>query len=841
MDQDLIGQIIDGFEILSLIGSGGMASVYRAHQADLDRIVALKVLSPALAHDPQYVARFQQEARSIAALEHPHIVPVYAVGAIHERPYIVMKCIDGTTLKDVVQERNAPDLSDMIPTLEQVASAIDYAHSKSVIHRDIKPSNILIEQNNWAYLVDFGLARSTNTTQGLTLAHTIMGTPEYMSPEQAQGTATIGTPTDIYSFGMVVYELLTGRIPFDSDTPMGMLVARLQYAPLPPSEYRNDIPPAIEEIIMRALARRPEARFATASELILALQQAAGIINKPSSIQPQMTPQFSETNETPTVTMPTTRTSEGAQTIVSDLDEPALLVTPPPTSLQPDQALGTSQVLSAPRQFSIPRWALASIGIAVLLIAITIGVAFFDNTDEQIEQLLQDADIALTQRGGIIGSIEAYEEVLDIDPEHTTAHTQLALIHNLRGAHEQAEQSARNAIRSEASYALPHALLAEARLNQGYTDEALEATNRAVELDPDLAIGYSTRAIVLSEQALEENDKQLLEQAIDDADVALDIAQNEDNLALAMAYSSQGYVYWQEYLLTGDTVLLERSKAAFEQALALQDYMAIFHVNLGYLYDAQKQHELARDYFDEAIAIDSAFGSAYAGLGWSYYATNEYPQALTAFDEAIVHTPHQVEAYIGKSQVYRDQAVPDYNSAIETLQTATQMAPQQERVLVTLGWVYRDQALRLAYGTDEQRRRYVDAEESFRQALVLQPVSVDAMTGLGWVLQEKGRLLGQRRLYQESVQILQTSLDTRDDQPYAYAALGWSKYHLGDFDGAHNAFQQATQLLPEYADAYYGLGLTLEAQGQIEQAKAIYEDGVDYGSAHARDELARLK
>ncbi|NOK61875.1 MAG: hypothetical protein GFH27_549281n3 [Chloroflexi bacterium AL-W] len=843
MDQDLIGQTFERFEILSVIGSGGMAAVYRAYQADLDRIVALKVLSPALAHDPHYVARFQHEARSIAALEHPHIVPIYAVGSIKERPYIAMKYIDGTTLKDVVQECGALDLTDIMSTLEQIASAIDYAHSKGVIHRDIKPSNILIDQHNWTYLVDFGLARSSGATQGLTLAHTIMGTPEYMSPEQAHGSSTIGPATDIYSFGMVLYELLTGCMPFDSDTPMGLLVARLQYAPLPPSEYRNDLPAAVEEVVMRALARSPGARFLTASDLMIALKKAmhGDITHTVSSTQPHIAVQPADLSNLPTMAMASATIIDSAQTIISDGGEPAPLVTTQTTSLQTNASVGENQVPTTPHQFGVPNWALASIGIAVLLIALTVGMARFSNAEGQVVQYLQDAEIALAQRGGIDEAIDAYEDVLDLDSEHVFAHTQLALIHNLRGVHDQAEQSAQSALDADADAAFAYALLAEALVHQGYSDEALKTANRAIELEPQLSAGYSTRATILADQAFAENDTQLLEQATADADMALDLAENESDIAWAMAYSTQGNVYWQEYLLTDDATLLERSKAAFEQALALQNHVAAFYVNLGYLYDAQRQHTLAREQFQEAIAIDATFGSAYAGLGWNHYYTNDYDQAHVAFDQAIAYTPQYVDAYIGKSQVYRDQPDPDYNSAIAILRVATQTAPQHARSFTTLGWAYRDQAPRFAYGSDEQKQSYVDAEASFRQALSLQPTSVDAMTGLGWVLHEQGSLLGQPHLYEEAVQILQTSLETNTDQPYAHAALGWSNYHLRDFDGARDAFQQATQLLPGYADAYYGLGLTLEAQGEIEQAKAIYEEAVAYGSTSANEELARLK
>ncbi|HWQ14696.1 MAG TPA: serine/threonine-protein kinase, partial [Roseiflexaceae bacterium] len=232
-DLNLVGRTLGRYEIIAPLGSGGMAVVYRARQTDLDRVVALKILPPELGLDKSYIARFLQEARSAAALEHPHIVPIFDVGAAEGLHYIAMKYIQGETLKDLALREGALPLERAVGLLEQVAGALDYAHSQGVIHRDIKPTNMMVDRGGWVYLTDFGLARGS-AGAGLTLAGTVMGTPEYMSPEQAQGQANLGPASDIYALGVVLYELLTGAMPFHADTPMGMLVARLQFAPTPP-------------------------------------------------------------------------------------------------------------------------------------------------------------------------------------------------------------------------------------------------------------------------------------------------------------------------------------------------------------------------------------------------------------------------------------------------------------------------------------------------------------------------------------------------------------------------------------------------------------------------------
>jgi serine/threonine-protein kinase len=285
-EPSLIGTTIGNFTILSEIGRGGMAVVYEARQINLDRIVALKILPQQLTLDASYVARFHQEARSAARLEHPHIVPIYEEGALDGVHYIAMKYIRGGTLKGLIEREGALQVSHAARILAQIGTALDYAHRQGMIHRDVKPSNILLSEEGWAYLTDFGLARGTDGAPGLTIAGTVMGTPEYMSPEQAQGLDTVGPPTDVYALGVVLYELLTGRFPFSADTPMGMLAARIVHTPIPIGDVRSDLPSAVEDVVMRALARSPEARFASAGAMIAALQQATGISGSLLSNEP---------------------------------------------------------------------------------------------------------------------------------------------------------------------------------------------------------------------------------------------------------------------------------------------------------------------------------------------------------------------------------------------------------------------------------------------------------------------------------------------------------------------------------------------------------------------------
>lgn len=335
---NLQGIPFERYDILSELGRGGMGVVYLARQTELDRVVALKVLPPELTHDEKYVRRFRQEARSAARLEHPHIVPIYEVGELRVRAntseapppnslpplhYIAMKYVEGQTLKEQMQHEGIFSPARAADLLAQVGEALDYAHQQGVIHRDIKPSNIMLTKNGWVYLTDFGLARGLET-RDLTVSGTVLGTPEYMSPEQAEGASTIGPSTDIYALGIVLYEMLSGDLPFQADTPMALLAARLSQPPRPLREVRQDLPPPVDAVVMRALARGPEYRFWSAAEMVGALRQAAEVMSREDEKDTPATVRLSETPAStgPTIALPPTPESPPASAYHASWEKP---------------------------------------------------------------------------------------------------------------------------------------------------------------------------------------------------------------------------------------------------------------------------------------------------------------------------------------------------------------------------------------------------------------------------------------------------------------------------------------------------------------------------------------
>ncbi len=258
------------YEIQSKLGDGGMAAVYKALDLKLNRIVAVKILRDSYASDPQFLTRFKREAQQAASLNHPNIVRVFDVGDDGDYHYIVMEYIEGPNLKDVIL-REAPFPNQRALELgAQICDAIAYSHANGLIHRDIKPQNILLDKTGRVKVADFGIAKSS-TSSTLTEAGITLGTVHYFSPEQAKGQPVL-PQSDIYSIGIVLYEMMTGRIPFDSDNPVALALKHIEDTPLPPRQINPNIPPVVEQIILRTLAKNPAQRYSSAEQLGKALR-----------------------------------------------------------------------------------------------------------------------------------------------------------------------------------------------------------------------------------------------------------------------------------------------------------------------------------------------------------------------------------------------------------------------------------------------------------------------------------------------------------------------------------------------------------------------------------------
>ncbi len=336
---DLSGQMLGQYQIIERIGMGGMATVYKAYQASMDRYVAIKVLPQQLAEDPEFIGRFEQEARTIARLENKHILPVYDYGHHDGHTYLVMRYVGTGTLKNLVARGPLP-LADAVHYLTQLADALQYAHDHGVIHRDVKTSNVLTGESRDCYLTDFGIAKLAAGSAHFTGTGSVIGTPAYMSPEQCNGLP-VDARSDIYSLGIVLYEMLTGALPFEAETPVAVVLKQIN-EPLPPPHNLNPtIPESVEQVLFRALAKEPNDRFQSAQDFANALQAAFQTFTE------HQTAAFAAVPPAPhTIDAPTTRQS---------------LPTTPSRKPQPAR----------------PRWLLwGGLGALVLAVAIIAGIAF---------------------------------------------------------------------------------------------------------------------------------------------------------------------------------------------------------------------------------------------------------------------------------------------------------------------------------------------------------------------------------------------------------------------------------------------------------------------------------
>ncbi|KAA3664825.1 MAG: hypothetical protein DWQ04_03725 [Chloroflexi bacterium] len=337
-----IGTAVGSYTIEDKLGQGGMATVYKAYHDRLDRHVAIKVMHAVFKDNDQFLRRFSREAKVVANLEHAHIVPVYDFADHDGYPYLVMRFIDGETLKDRL-DSGTLGRTEILRIAQALAEALDYAHTHGVLHRDIKPSNILLTQGGGVYITDFGLARIAQAGESTLSQGMIMGTPQYISPEQAKGNVELDGRADVYSFGIMLYEMVAGRVPFQSDTSYSIIHSQIFEPPPLPSTLNDKITPAVEEVLLKVLSKEPDDRHETAGELVNAFSDALN--RMPSDMAPRgaaVLPDYTPAG----LTRPIAPEDAPALTDLSDApSSEETAVSPPPTQRRPAILIGAGILL----------------------------------------------------------------------------------------------------------------------------------------------------------------------------------------------------------------------------------------------------------------------------------------------------------------------------------------------------------------------------------------------------------------------------------------------------------------------------------------------------------------
>ncbi len=410
MSDDLIGKQIGGYEILDAIGRGGMATVYRARQSSMNRSVALKVLPRQYINDETYMQRFVREVEIVSQLEHRNIVPVHDYGEYDGQPYIVMRYMTAGSVDDLLKHGPLP-LDKVLDIVEQITPALDYAHSKNVLHRDLKPSNILLDDDGGAYITDFGIARILDEqhTAGIT-TQGVVGTPSYMSPEQAQGHDLDGR-SDLYSLGIMIFEMLTARRPFESDTPYSIAVMQVMTPPPSPRVFNPEVPPQVENVIFKALEKKRENRYPTGVQLSQAMKEAVANIGKLEVTQPHQP--FASRTPPQIVSQPRVSVSTSSRQPTRPTPPPQYTFSPYGTQSSAQSAArpSTRTGLQPPQKRRSNLWLSIAFGgligcglLALLVIAIVFVIGTISSQDSPESELLatpEDNIVATDENGSL--------------------------------------------------------------------------------------------------------------------------------------------------------------------------------------------------------------------------------------------------------------------------------------------------------------------------------------------------------------------------------------------------------------------------------------------------------
>jgi serine/threonine-protein kinase len=855
----MIGTRIGRYEVLEKLGSGGMGEVYRAKDVTLGREAALKLLPAGVRSDPDRLRRFEQEARSASALNHPNIVTIYEVSLEGESPFIAMELVQGHTLRTLLAGRRPLPIKQALDLAAQLAEGLGRAHALGIVHRDLKPENIMVTADGLLKILDFGLAKlqeppqpldSQAPTEAGTRPGVLLGTVGYMSPEQASGKP-VDFRSDQFSCGAILYEVVTGERAFDRETPVQTLAAIIEDQPPPIVSHNAAVPPPFRWVVERCLAKTPDDRYVSTLDMARELRTLASRVDETTASGPL--PPLDRLGHSG-------RTLAAAAFLCAGF---ALLAFVPGLRESVQARLGLAPV-PARKQIAVLSFANADADPA--------NQVFCDGIAETLTTKLT----LLEQFQGALSVVPASEvrreQIASVQEARRAFGVTLAVTGSIQRAGDTVRLTANlvdaRTLRQLRTASLDRRLDEVMALQDGVVERVAEMLE--VELEPQarrlLAAGgtASSRAYefyVRGRGQLQRYEKaESLEAAVASFQRAL-----EQDPSYALAYAGLGEAYWRRYMLDRAPEWIELARKACRRAIELNDLLSAVHVTLGLLDSGTGRYAEAIAEFESALKLDPVSAEAYRGLASTYEALGQLDRAESTYERAIELRPDDWSSHnqLGVFHFRRGR----YEEAEREFRRVVELTPDNSRGHTNLGGLY------------QKMGRYADAVAALRKSIAIKPTA-SAYTSLGTVyffesrygeavpMMEQAIELGAKHhlawgnladayrfspahreraasAYRRAIELADSEKAVNPKNAAIHGALATYWARLGEMGEAQKALETARGLAPENMTVLFKSALVHELGGRRDRAleclRAAVERGYPVAEISREPDLEKLR
>jgi len=799
------GTTLGQYEILELLGSGGIGEVYRARESSLERHVAIKILSETYSSNPEVLSRFEKEARLASSLNHPNIVTVHAVGWDRGIPYIAMELVDGITLDELIRRGPLP-VRTLLDIATQIAEGLAKAHAAGVVHRDLKPLNVMVTRENLVKILDFGLGKiaappsldahaptrrmMTETRPGL-----ILGTAGFMSPEQVRG-ANVDFRSDQFSFGSVLYEMATGKMPFARETSVQTLAAIIEDEPLPIEAINTELPRSVLEVVRQCMAKNPEDRYASTQELAQELR----------SIRDRMTAETHFLEALPK----RKRRRNSRLAIIAAIAAAAVIAIGVPTIRERLPRPGDIALLPVSKQLAILPFVNVGNDAANesfcdgLVETLTSKLTQLEPYDKSF-RIVPSSEIRRESVTSARDALKSFGATLVITGSIQRISDRVRITINLVDSKTQRQISARS---------IDTEIADVSTMQDGIVIQTAELLGmRLSDQQRQILVAGGTTVPGALEFYLEgEGYLQRYDNAenIDRAIRLLNQAVERDP-RYALAHAALGQAYWRKYDLTKDASLIELARASCDAAMRINDRLASLYITLAIISNGTGRHDDAIRHLQRALDLDPVSADAYRELAAAYVASGKAQEAEATYKKAIEARPSYWAGYNELGTYYF--RLGRYMQAEEQFRHLLDLTPDSYRAYSNLGGVY--------YATG----RYDDAASMFEKSIAIKP-SGSAYSNLGTVYFYLSR-------YNDAVQSYEQALKINDRDYRLWKNLAAAYYWAPDQKNqAQEHYRRAAalaeeqrkvnsknlKLLLDLADCYSMLGETRQAGNLLQRA-----------------------